>query len=217
MNAMHTRLILSALSLALLAGCASSGARRSARMDNRQFYDASGKFNAEAAQRVYLDFLRQRGYPVNDTIAQKIFVTDFGLGRFTDAGLAAIVWHGDEKYNYSGLDAYLLPGQIIPEHWHVKVRDIPEKMEVWLVRSGEIYTYAEGAPTPNMRAMLTDADAAHITVKSERILRVGEVAGISRPLEKHWMQAGPQGAIFTEFSTFHTGEAVKFTDVKVKF
>jgi D-lyxose ketol-isomerase len=217
MKAMHTKLIVSALALVLVAGCASSGSGRSSRMDNKQFYDAAGKFNLEAAGRVYLDFLKQRGYPVNETIAKKLFVTDFGLGRFTDVGLGVIVWHGDEKYNYSGLDAYLLPGQLIPEHWHVKVRDIPEKMEVWLVRSGEIYTYAEGAPTPNMRAKLTDTDAAHITVKSERILRVGEIAGISRPLEKHWMQAGPQGAIFTEFSTFHTGEAVKFTDVKVKF
>lgn len=217
MKTTHAKSLLSALALVLVAGCASSGTSRFARMDNKQFYDAGGKFDAEAAKRVYLDFLKQHGYPVNDTIAKKLFVTDFGLGRFTDVGLGAIVWHGDEKYNYSGLDAYLLPGQIIPEHWHVKVGNVPEKMEVWLVRSGEIYTYAEGAPTSNMRAKLTDADAAHITVKSERILLVGEIAGISRPLEKHWMQAGPQGAIFTEFSTFHTGEAVKFTDAKVKF
>jgi D-lyxose ketol-isomerase len=217
MKAMHTRLVLSALALVLVAGCASSGAGRLAWMDNQQFYDAGGKFNPDAAKRVYLDFLKARGYPVNDTITKQLFVTDFGLGRFTDVGLGVIVWHGDEKYNYSGLDAYLLPGQIIPEHWHVKVRDIPEKMEVWLVRSGEIYTYAEGAPTPNMKAKLEDADAANITVKSERILRVGEIAGISHPLEKHWMQAGPLGAIFTEFSTFHTGEAVQFTDAKVKF
>jgi D-lyxose ketol-isomerase len=217
MKAMHTKLLLSALVLVLVAGCASSGAGRFARMDNKQFYDANGKFDAEAAKRVYLAFLKQHGYPVNDTIAKKIFVSDFGLGRFTDVGLGAIVWHGDEKYNYSGLDAYLLPGQIIPEHWHVKVRDIPPKMESWLVRSGEIYTYAEGAPTPNIKAKLTDVDAANITVKTERILRVGEIAAVSRPLEKHWMQAGPQGAIFTEFSTFHTGEAVKFTDAKVTF
>lgn len=217
MKAMYPKLVLSALALVLVAGCASSGVGRFARMDNKQFYDASGKFDAEAAKRVYLDFLEQHGYPVNDTIAKKIFVSDFGLGRFTEAGLGAIVWHGDEKYNYSGLDAYLLPGQIIPEHWHVKVRDIPPKMESWLVRSGEIYTYAEGNPTPSMRATIASADAPFITVKSERVLRVGEIASVSRPLEKHWMQAGPQGAIFTEFSTFHTGEAVRFTDSKIKF
>src|SRR5512137_2525980 len=111
MKAIHTKLILSALSLVLVAGCASSGKGRFARMDNKQFYDASGKFDAEAAKRVYLSFLKQHGYPVNDAIAQKVFVSDFGLGRFTETGLGAIVWHGDEKNNYSGLDAFLLPGQ----------------------------------------------------------------------------------------------------------
>ena len=124
MKAMHTKLILSALALVLVAGCASSGTGRFAMLDNKQFYDAAGKFDADAAKRVYLDFLKQHGYPVNDAIAKRLFVSDFGLGRFTEAGLGAIVWHGDEKYNYSGLDAYLLPGQIIPEHWHVKLGDI---------------------------------------------------------------------------------------------
>ncbi len=217
MNTQLTTFGLSALVLVLVAGCASNSGRQSARTEPGQCYDADGKFNPDAAKRVYLDFLKRSGYPVNQTIASKLFVTDFGLGRFTQAGLGVIVWWGDEKYNYSGLDAFLLPGQIIPEHWHVKVRDIPEKMEAWLVRSGEIYAYAEGAPTANIKAKLADAEAANVTVKSERILRVGDIAGISHPLEKHWMQAGPQGAIFTEFSTFHTGEAVKFTDPRVKF
>lgn len=217
MKAMHTKLILSALALVLVAGCASNGTGRFARMDNKQFYDASGKFDAEAAKRVYLNFLKQHGYPVNDAIAKRVFVTDFALGRFTETGLGAIVWYGDEKNNFSGLDAFLLPGQIIPEHWHVKVGDIPPKMESWLVRCGEIYTYAEGAPTPNMKAIIASGDAPFITVKKECVLGVGEIAAVSRPLEKHWMQAGPQGAIFTEFSTFHTGEAVRFTDPKIKF
>lgn len=211
------KLALSALALVLVVGCASSGAGRFSGLDNKQFYAADGKFDAEAAKRVYLNFLKQHGYPVNDAITKRLFVSDFGLGRFTEAGLGAIIWWGDEKHNFTGLDAFLLPGQIIPEHWHVKVGNIPEKMEAWLVRSGEIYTYAEGAPTPNMKARLAAADAANITVKCERILGVGEIAGISRPLEKHWLQAGPQGAVFTEFSTFHTGEAVRFTDPKIKF
>lgn len=211
------KLVLSALALVLVAGCATSSTGRFSGLDNKQFYDANGTFNQEAAKRVYLRFLKQSGYPVNDSIASKLFVSDYNLGRFTEAGLGVIIWWGDEKHNFTGLDAFLLPGQIIPEHWHVKVGNIPEKMEAWLVRHGEVYTYAEGAPTPNMKAKLADADAANITVKHERILGVGEIAGLGRPLEKHWMQAGPQGAIFTEFCTFHTGEAVKFTDAKVKF
>jgi len=217
MKTMHAKLVLSALALVLVAGCASSGAGRFARMDNQQFYDAAGKFDVEAAKRVYLDFLKRRGYPVDDNIAGKVFVSDFGLGRFTEVGLGVIIWCGDEKYGYTGLDIFLLPGQVIPEHWHVRVGDIPEKMESWLVRHGEVYACVEGPDTPNRRARLSSADAAHFAVKNERTLRVGDVAGITRPMEKHWMQAGPQGAIVSEFSTFHTGEAVRFTDPKVKF
>jgi hypothetical protein len=194
-----------------------TGTAQFSKLNNSRFYDASGKFDQEAAKSVYLDFLREVGYPVNDAIAGKMWVSDFGLGRFTDAGVGGIVWWGDEKNNFSSLDAFLLPGQIIPEHWHVKLGNIPEKMEAWLVRQGEIYGYAEGDPTPDMKAKLAADDAEHVTVKHERILRVGDVAGISHVLEKHWMQAGPEGAIFSEFSTYHTGEAVKFSDEKIKF
>jgi predicted ester cyclase len=184
---------------------------------NAEFYDASGAFDQEKAKRAYLDFLQQAGYPLNDAITAKIWVSDFGLGRFAETGLGGIIWWGDEKHNFTGLDAFLLPGQMIPEHWHVAVRNIPAKMEAWLVRYGEIYACAEGEPTPSRKAKLVAADAANVTVQRERILGVGDIAGIARPLEKHWMQAGPQGAIFTEFSTFHTGEAVRFTDPKIKF
>ncbi len=182
-----------------------------------KFYDAAGHFKADAATRAYLALLKRHGYPVNAAIKAKIWVTDFALGRFAEVGLGGIVWHGDEQHNYSGLDAFLLPGQIIPEHWHVKLGKIPAKMEAWLVRSGVIYAYAEGAPTRKMKAKLSAVDATNVTSKCERVLRVGEIASLSRPLEKHWMQAGPQGAIFTEFSTFHSGAAVRFTDAKVKF
>jgi len=173
-------------------------------------------FNQEAAREIYLRFLQQAGYPVNDAITQKLFVSDFGLGRFTEAGLGVILWWGTRRTTSAAWTPFCSRPDH-PEHWHVKVRDIPAKMESWLVRHGEIYAYAEGEPTPNLKAKLAAADAANVTVKRERILGVGEIAGISRPLEKHWMQAGPQGAIFTEFSTFHTGEAVKFTDAEVRF
>ena len=201
----------------LSAGCASGGTRRFAGLDRARFYDSSGAFDEQAAKAVYIDFLREAGYPVNETIERKIWASDFGLGRFPEAGVGGIIWWGDQPHNFSSLDAFLLPGQIIPEHWHVRQGDVPEKMEAWLVRFGEMYVYGEGERTPKIRAKPSPADAAHITVKAERILGVGDVAGIARPLEKHWMQAGPDGAIFSEFSTYHTGAAVRFTDPKIKF
>ena len=56
-----------------------------------------------------------------------------------------------------------------------------------------------------------------MTVLKEKPLKPGEVTGISRPMEKHWQQAGPEGCILTETSTFHTGAAVRFTNPKIKF
>jgi D-lyxose ketol-isomerase len=216
MKSHRAMIVVPSLLAVLGAGCA-SGTARFAKLEDKKFYDAAGKFDEKAAKEVYFEFLAEVGYPVTDAMKEKIWVSDFGLGRFTDAGLGGIIWWGDEKHNFSSLDAFLLPGQIIPEHWHVKVRDIPEKMEAWLCRYGEMYTYKEGDPTAAIRAKLADADAANITVKREKVLGVGEIAGIDHPLEKHWMQAGPQGLIFSEFSTYHTGEAVKFTDGKIKF
>jgi len=205
------------IAAALAAGCSGSGKSRFADLDNARFYDASGKFDEAAAKAVYIDFLKESGYPINDAIIGKIWVSDFNLGRFTKAGLGGIIWWGDEKNNFSSLDAFLLPGQIIPEHWHEAVDTIPAKMEAWLVRHGEIYGYAEGEATPKIVAVLDPAEAASVTVRKENIMKVGDVAGITHPLEKHWMQAGPDGAVFSEFSTYHAGKAVKFTDSKIKF
>ena len=184
---------------------------------NAEFYDTKGAFNQEAAKSAYLDLLRQAGYPATNAIAGKLWVSDLGLGRFAETGFGAIVWWGDDEHNFSGLDAFLLPGQTIPEHWHVAIRNIPAKMEAWLVRYGEVYAHGEGEPTSAIKAKLSPAAAAQVTAKRERVLGVGDIAGLSRPLEKHWMQAGPQGAIFTEFCTFHAGEAVRFTNAQIHF
>jgi D-lyxose ketol-isomerase len=207
--------VLSLAALCLLNSCAASG--RSASLDNARFYDAQGQFNAQAAKDAYFAFLAEKGYPVSENLRKNLFVSDFGLGRFTEAGLAAILWHNDPKNLYGALDAFLLPGQTIPEHWHEKTKDAPCKMESWHVRWGSAYAYGEGAPTAKIQAKLYPQEAPYLNVKRETVLRVGDVAGIGKPLEKHWMQAGPDGVIFTEYYTYHAGDGVKFTNPKVKF
>jgi hypothetical protein len=54
-------------------------------------------------------------------------------------------------------------------------------------------------------------------VRHEKALKLGDVAGLTRPEQKHWQQAGSEGAIVTETSTFHSGAAVRFTDARIKF
>ncbi|MFV2067900.1 MAG: hypothetical protein ACC645_13080, partial [Pirellulales bacterium] len=60
-----------------------------------------------------------------------------------------------------------------------------------------------------------ERESKHVTVRNETVLDVGHVTGLARPLEKHWQQAGPQGAIVTEVSTYHAGEAVKYTNPEI--
>jgi D-lyxose ketol-isomerase len=186
---------------------------------NSDFYDAQGKFNVEAAKEAYFTLMKAAGYPISENLRKNIFVTDYGLGQFTVLGLAAMFWVNDKKWNYTSTEVFLLPNQMIPEHWHVPLPDqkVPVKMESWHVRWGSTYTYGGGEPTAKLAVKIPESEAEFVTVRKEKMLKVGEVTGITKPEEKHWQQAGPQGAIITETSTFHSGAAVRFTNPKIKF
>jgi hypothetical protein len=186
---------------------------------NADFYDAAGKFNAEAAKDAYLALMRAFGYPIGKKLRETLAATDFGLGRFTEVGLGLNIWVSDKKYNYTTLEIYLLPNQMIPEHWHValEAEGVPSKMESWLVRYGTSYTYGEGPAAAKMGVKIHESEKKFITTMNETVLHVGDVTGIKRPGEKHWQQAGTEGAIVTEVSTYHAGEAVRFTNPNIKF
>ena len=187
--------------------------------DNREFYGPDGKFNEDAAKKAYLKLCAHHGYPVPDSVRKNLAVTDFGLGHFTEAGLAFVAWINDKKAGYASLEVLLLPNQMIPEHWHVALDDqgVAPKMESWLVRYGSTFAYGEGEPAQKPSVKIHECQAKCVTVMHETPIRPGEVAGVGKPMEKHWQQAGPEGCILTEMSTFHSGDAVKFTDPRIKF
>ncbi len=128
-------------------------------------------------------------------------------------------WVNNQKDNYASLEIFLLPGQMIPEHWHVPLpaENVPVKMESWHVRWGSTCTYGEGQPTAKLAVKIPECEEKYVTVRREKVLKLGEVTGLTRPEQKHWQQAGPEGAIVTETSTFHSGAAVRFTDPRIKF
>ena len=187
--------------------------------NNADFYGPDGKLDEEAAKKACLALMRYFGYPVNETIRKKLVATDFGLGRFAEVGAGIIPWVIEKEWNYSSLEVFLLPGQMIPEHWHVAVEaeGVKAKMESWIVRYGSTFAYGEGEPTPNPAVKVHPIEEKYVTVRHEQPLRPGDVAGVPKPLEKHWQQAGPEGCILTEVSTYHTGAAVRFTDPRIKF
>ena len=185
---------------------------------NEDFY-RDGKFDEEAAKRAYFELCRYFGYPLYESVRKNLFVTDFALGRFTEVGLGAVVWMNEKEANYASLEVFLLPAQVIPEHWHVAVdsEGVRPKMESWTVRYGVTFAYGEGEPTPRLSVSLHEKEKPFLTVMHETPLGPGEVTGIRKPLEKHWQQAGPEGCILTETSTYHTPAAVRFTNPAIKF
>jgi len=184
---------------------------------NSDFYDTSGAFQADKARQAYFDMMTRFGYPIPPKLREEMWAVDFKLDDFVNVGMGGIFWWNNKEYGFFGHEIFLLPGQMIVEHAHVALDDIPPKVESWLVRHGMVYTFGEGEETRPMPIELPRSQEKFITARCCQRLLPGEVAGLNRPEAKHFMIAGPEGAIVTEFATFHDNKCLRFTNPGVKF
>ncbi|MDR1380522.1 MAG: hypothetical protein LBJ47_03480 [Tannerella sp.] len=193
--------------------CAESCCQKeSLTFDNADFYAADGRFDEEAAKDAILRLMKYYDYPVTANTRTQLWVSDYGTGRFTEVGLAAIMYVNDTEDRYMLQDLFLLPGQMLPEHWHEKPEgDLPAKMEGWLVRNGLSYIVGEGgdnlASFPEIR--IPASHEGGVTVKNVVKTLPGEFVPLSRVYSHHWQFAGPQGAIITEVANVHANGAVR--------
>lgn len=167
----------------------------------------------EAARKRAAHALDEAGISLTDHERANIEVSDFGLGDLDNTGLQIVVYINTERV--CAKELILMPGQTCPEHKHVPVDGQPGKEETFRCRKGLVYLYTEGEPTPNPRANPTRQDKGAFSVWHETVLRPGEQFTIY-PETKHWFQAGPEGAIVTEFSTRSTDEHDVFTDTEIR-
>ena len=121
-------------------------------------------------------------------------------------GLQLITYINTERV--CAKEMVLLPGQTCPEHKHVPTNNLAGKEETFRCRYGEVYLYVEGEPIKDIKASLPPSD---VTVFHEVVLKPGEQYTIY-PETLHWFQAGPNGAVISEFSTRSTDETDIFTD-----
>jgi len=142
-----------------------------------------------------------------------IEVADFGLGELQFQGLELITYVNNERY--CAKELVLFPGQTCPEHKHPPVATDPGKMETFRCRSGEVYLYVEGNPSPDMKSKVPTGSEAYYTVFHEIYLRPGEQYTIA-PNTLHWFQAGENGAIVSEFSSTSRDEFDVFTDPRIR-
>lgn len=147
------------------------------------------------------------GIVITEGERSAIEVSDFGLSDLDRTGLQLVVYVNTDRV--CAKEIVLKPGQTCPEHCHVSVDGQPGKEETFRVRRGTVYLYSEGEPSAAPKAALKRPE--HYTAWHETVLAPGEQYTIM-PDTLHWFQAGPDGAIVTEFSTRSTDEHDVFTD-----
>lgn len=210
-------LITTAAAAVLPAGAQAARAPRELpKFRNEDFYK-DGKFDATAAKEAYYQLMNFYRYPIVDRLKTDDFwALDFGLGNFLEAGMGGILWVNKKDHNYFGHEIFLLPGQAIPEHRHVAT-DVACKMEGWQPRYGMIYLFGEGAASGDIKEAVPPMHKEYAKTHCVGMLKPGEVAGLTKPEEWHFMKAGPEGAIVTEYATYHDGKGVRFSHPKVVF
>ena len=137
--------------------------------------------------------LEAAGIAIADEERAAIEVADFGLSRLRDIGLQLLVYANTDRYCAKELVLY--PGQTCPEHLHPPFGGGPGKEETFRCRRGTVHLHVEGRP--------------------ELVLRPGEQFTIP-PGTLHWFQAGPDGAVVSEFSSTSRDELDVFTDPAVR-
>jgi len=186
---------------------------------NADFYDANGEFLVDKAREAYYDMFERFHYPVSERLKSEddgMWIMDFGLGDFVNVGMAGIFWLNRQDWGYFGHEIYLLPGQMIPEHCHVPTDKGPAKMESWQPRKGMIYTFGEGEPTADLLCKIPESQRDLVKSKHGQPLEIDEIGHLNRLEAFHFMVAGPEGALVTEYGTFHDMDGLKLSNPKAK-
>ena len=180
-------------------------------MYKRQDFYHDGIFDEAVAKRAFLDMFDHYGIPFTPFLEQNFWVADFGLGDFENVGMGGVFWINNPEYRYFGHEIYLLPSQMIVEHYHVPSPGYPAKHESWQVRAGSVYNFGIGDPTPCPPA-LPESQRDYITVHNFHEMHVGDISALKQLESRHFLMAGPEGAVVTEYGTYHDNAGLRFTN-----
>ncbi|PYP76118.1 MAG: D-lyxose/D-mannose family sugar isomerase [Gemmatimonadetes bacterium] len=164
------------------------------------------------ARRRAADMLARARLTITPTELARIEVADFGLGELERTGLQLLTYVNTDRY--CAKELMLFPGQTCPEHRHPPVGGEPGKMETFRCRWGTVHLFVEGRATTTNTARPPSGSEAYYTVFHELLLLPGDQFTIA-PDTLHWFQAGPEGAVVSEFSSTSRDELDVFTDPRI--
>lgn len=171
------------------------------------------KQQAEEVRKKAAAYFEKAGIVLTDEEKQNIEVADFGLNDIENTGLQLVTYINTDRY--CAKEMVLLPKQTCPEHRHPDRNSQSGKQETFRCRYGEVYLIIAGPKTENCVSSPPVGDEQYYTVYHEIKLLPGEQYTID-PDTLHWFQAGPNGAVVSEFSSTSDDESDIFTDSRIK-
>jgi len=195
-------------------------------------YYHNGVFKDNLAKTAYFDLMRRFNYPISDLLNTDAFwVCDFLQGCFDRLGMGGIFWinqqgiYGEmggkqyqgeflaDKFGYLGHEIFVLPNQALPEHRHVGgEQGYGPKMESWHVRYGTVSFFGQYKSSTNDEMLISDLpesqrpwgyDQPWFKARYVTVREAGQLYHLNDPESWHFMRGGQQGAIVTEYATFH--------------
>lgn len=164
------------------------------------------------AVRRTLEYFDKVGIAVTDEERNRVEIADFGLSNLEKEGLEILTYVNTDRC--CAKELVMFPGQTCPEHRHPEVNGRPGKEETFRCRYGRVYLYTAGKPSGEIKAEIPNDTPGAYTVRHETVLNPGEQFTLP-PNTLHWFQAGPEGAVVSEFSTNSVDEADIFSDPNV--
>ena len=192
---------------------------KSIQLANDTYY-VDGKFSEDKAKDAFIALMKYHGYPVFPGMKGEsgLWVSDYGTGQYAKLGLGARMWMNNAKDRYMLMDLFLMPGQMLPEHWHLEGTEgddkgNPAKLEGWLIRYGKSYVVGIGEPNlPPEVKIPACHDGGKTTTAHCTVATPGVFVALAEVKSKHWQWAGPEGAIITEVANVHSNSAVRHQD-----
>ena len=166
----------------------------------------------ESAAARAAEFLKKAGVAITERERAEIQVAEYGMGDIENLGLELVVYLNTDRC--CAKELVLFPGQTCPEHRHPDAHGEQGKEETFRCRWGEVYLRVEGEETPNPKAAPPEGHEKYMTCKKEIVLKPGEQYTLM-PDTLHWFQAGPEGAVVSEFSTKSRDELDIYTDPRI--
>ncbi len=158
------------------------------------------------------NLFQQASIAITEAEKQQIEIADFGLGQFEQTGLGVLVYVNTERV--CAKEIAMWPRQTCPEHRHPSVGNSPGKEETFRCRWGKMYLYIPGEAAAHPNAAPPAGRENTYTVYHEIELNPGDQYTL-KPDTLHWFQAGPEGAVVSEFSTHSTDEYDIVTDEEI--